>query len=254
MIIKTQEDAQISKLKLLNRFREYELKVFATDVLNKSRPLTSYQLFGFLEQLKFTNNSKIQCPQETVIQKDVPKEKKNVETEPIKGILKTDFMNQDVCEIIMKIYKQIIDADISTVDTLFRLQAVELKEAKDGRNPGANQIGYNNSIFDVEFKYTFYDNSIAIVIIITDFSEKQIISRLEMINKEKETSLVAVVNDMRVPMNAIKEYTKGIKENIKELTPELINELDVIEANCEHLSLLIHDIIDNGFMVNSKPL
>jgi hypothetical protein len=238
-----------SKTKLINRFREYELKVFATDVLKETRPLTTHRLLGFLEQLKFSSNSKLQCPQESMANGSEKKDDPSKEKELIAAILKTSFNQDDVCEIILKIYKQIIDNDFSTLDALFRLQAVELRESKEGQS--ANPMPHT-CIFDVEFKYTFYDNSIAIVIIVTDFSEKQILSRLEMINKEKETSLVAVVNDMRVPMNAIREYTRSIRESTESLTPELLNELDVIEANCEHLNLLIHDIIDNGFMVNSK--
>lgn len=239
-----------SKTKLLNRFREYELKVFATDVQNKTRNLTIQKLFGFLEQLKFTSSSKLQCPQESLTHGKHSKDIQSKEREMLAAILKTSFNQEDVCEIILKVYKQILGYGFITLDTLFRLQAVELRESKEG-GQGSNSL-QNTCIFDVEFKYTFYDNSIAIVIIVTDFSEKQILSRLEMINKEKETSLVAVVNDMRVPMNAIKEYTKSIRESTKNLTPELLSELDVIEANCEHLNLLIHDIIDNGFMANSK--
>ena len=237
-----------SKTKLLNRFREFELKVFASDDLNKSRPLTTHRLLGFLEQLKFTGNSKLQCPQEAAASSE-GKEDCAKEKELVAAILETSFNQDDVCEIILKVYRQIIDSGFSTLDTLFRLQAVELIELTEGQTTRRA----HTCIFDVEFKYTFYDNSIVIVIIVTDFSEKQILSRLEMINKEKETSLVAVVNDMRVPMNAIKEYTRSIRESTKSLTPELVNELDVIEANCEHLNLLIHDIIDNGFMVNSRP-
>ena len=81
---------------------------------------------------------------------------------------------------------------------------------------------------------------------------KKTITRLEMVNKEKETSLLAIVNDMQVPMNAIKKYTTLIKEGTRHVSPDLVNELDVIEANCEHLSLLIHDVLDNGFMLNSR--
>ena len=241
-------DALEAKTKLLNRLREYELKVFATETSCDSSPLTTHSLFSFLEKLKVSNGSKLECPKDPAPAKAGAKELQEKENELIDSILRSSFSQDDVCDVIFKIYRQIVDSNLRTLDCLFRLQAVELRESRSGHA----QKPRHTCIFDVEFKYTYYDNSISIVIIVTDFSEKQILSRLEMINKEKETSLVAVVNDMRVPMNAIKEYTKTIRESTHQSAPELKNELDVIEANCEHLSLLIHDIIDNGFMVNSR--
>lgn len=228
-----------SKAKLMNRLREYSIKLFAETSNNTS--LETHKLFSFLEHLKFGKDSLISCPQE----KDSPKLEQTKEVELVNSILKGTYDQDCASDIIFRVYRKIVDADLKTLEKLFRIQALELKEHK------ANDTRHV-SIFDVEFKFTYYDNSISIVVILTDYSEKQIISRLEMVNKEKETALVAVVNDMRFPLNAIKEYVKTIKESTKSNAPELKNELEVIEANCEHLSLLIHDILDNGFMMNSR--
>ena len=196
-----------SKTKLINRLREYQVKLFALDS-SENKLLDTHKLFNFLDHLKYSKSSFISCPQD----KDSTKLSSGEEKELVRSILQGQYYQDYASDIIFKVYRLVVDAGFTTLETLFRIQALELKDHKSSDNQ-------HPSIFDVEFKFTYYDNSISIVVILTDYSEKQILSRLEMVNKEKETALVAVVNDMRVPMNAIKEYIKSIKDSTKGTAP-----------------------------------
>lgn len=229
-----------SKARLRTRLQEYGLKISSV-YTQEAQSVTTFKLVNFLEKLKFSKNSSIICPQNQHLQIYDQSQKKL-----LREILEFPQLDDDAFDIIFMMYRKLVDKGMKHFEVLFRLQAMELSDQLSNES---SMLMNSSTIFDVEFKFTDYDNSIALVIILKDYSEKQILSRLQMINKEKETGLVAVVNDMRIPMNAVKNYTKSVRDLLEK---GLHNELDVIDANCEHLNLLIHDIIDNGFMHNHK--
>ena len=234
-----------SKAKLIDRLREYQLTLLNGQSLDAT-DLTTDRVLRYLEKMKFTTKSKFNIQTKPNRFLSSANERKALDE-----IMKGSYIYEDACEIIFKTYRHILNHKLKFISPVLRIQSLEHRESGtksiSGLSPKEGLV-----FFDVEFSFISFDDCISLVIIISDFSENQMISELEMINKQKETSLVAVVNDMRVPMNAIKEYTASLKEMMITQEPELSTEFDVIDANCEHLSLLIHDIIDHGYFITSS--
>lgn len=117
----------------------------------------------------------------------------------------------------------------------------------------SNMMGQGKTYYDIEISFISDDYRVSGAVVIQNTSSRTIASQLETQNKEMDMKLSTITHDMRAPLHAIMGFTENLLYKCNKLSSVgAESTLNHITANCEHLSLLVADILDSTRIANNR--
>jgi signal transduction histidine kinase/CheY-like chemotaxis protein len=167
-------------------------------------------------------------------------------TEAAKQISEIELINKPFIDILAEYYSVLSDHSLETFPTKFSF--------KDLRGKSCVYID-EFKLYDIDVMFADYEGVPVFVIVVMNNSNRALLDNLEQQNKGLDMSLAELTHDMRAPLHAILGYSENLIYKLSEMSQEeskLSPYAKKINANCEHLSTLVNDILDSTRIANGK--
>ena len=163
----------------------------------------------------------------------------------MKDISSKNYESHNVLDIILDILIDQMDKNQIISNYVYILKNMDNRQVRRDRY----------KIYDIKLMFVPFQSIPSMVIVLIDKSSRIIMNTLEQHNQSMDQTLNSLTHDMRAPLHAIFGFVENLtyKISLKNKNNQVaIEKCKKISANCEHLSMLVNDILDSARLANGK--
>lgn len=235
---------------ILSQFEEGKLSYFGPDEEEISS-LSITWLLDFLGELYFDQSSQLEIlrynkllatkTDDKVVDVEEPQKKS------VREILNKDIKSQNCRTIFLSIYKIFLEHN----ECISGFKIV-LKQITD-KNFFGQSRGLKFYDLDIVFLENVDLNMQSIIVVLKDVNPTSTTQNPNQGDtSNNDVFLASIAHDIRAPLHAIMGFSDTLLFTTRESCPEASSQAKTIRANCEHLEVMISDILDRTRLKTGK--